>query len=82
MNSLPSKYSLPTTVFSHFEDPFDKKCYWKELLGALRLILAKNFEGSQELSWPRNATFFILTKVYFDETLKMSGQNEPLDTPK
>ena len=26
LNSLPLKYSHPTTVFSHLEDLFDRKC--------------------------------------------------------
>ena len=29
----------------------------------LGLILARHFEGSQELSWPRNATFRIFAKA-------------------
>ena len=38
LNSLPSKSSLATTDFAHFEDPFDRKCCWKELRGALGCI--------------------------------------------
>ena len=63
LNTLPSKDSLPTTVLSHFETPFDGKCGWKKLWGALRLILARHFEGSQELSWPQNTTFRILANA-------------------
>ena len=29
------KYSFATTVFSHIEDPRDRKCSWKEWWGAL-----------------------------------------------
>ena len=35
LNSLPSKFSLVTTVFYHSEDPFHRKCSWKELDGAI-----------------------------------------------
>ena len=30
-NSLPSKFVFVTTILSHFEDPFHRKCGWKEL---------------------------------------------------
>ena len=36
------------------------------------LIWARHFEGSQELSWPRNATFCILAKAK-----KVSRHNKP-----
>ena len=36
----------------------------------LRLILARHFEGSQELSWPRNATFRILARHFHRERRK------------
>ena len=31
LNSLPSKFSLATPIFSHTEIPLDRKCIWKEL---------------------------------------------------
>ena len=33
LNSLPSKFLLPTTIFSHSEDPYDRKCKGKEIGG-------------------------------------------------
>ena len=41
MNSLPSKFPFPITVFSLLEDPFDRKCNWKELWGAFKPVHAR-----------------------------------------
>ena len=34
----------------------------------------RHFEGSQALSWVRNATFCILAKAYFGETLSEEAE--------
>ena len=45
----------------------------------LRRILERHIEGSQELSWPRNATFCISGPRKFLATFNVSRQNTPLD---
>ena len=50
LNRLPLKFSLATTVFCHFEGPFDRKCSWKELGGAL--YTQKWILEIQFLPWP------------------------------
>ena len=50
-NSLPSKYSLPSAVFSHLEDLFHRKCVWKELGGSLKASSGETHRGKEESAW-------------------------------